>query len=386
MALTLRYPATVCQDLYVVWAAPWLVLAYSRLRGRGRSEAVAAKTGVAEANAADDELPLVDRDETAAPKPHKESRGPAGPPLIDRAMHLLVALLPILLGTVRWYASVDAYPVSLFAGKLRPLATPRSESLIMARASVPAVQVSGFPAFCVNSRRVLKSWKEGKPWKPTSLELLRETRLLAASENASSPVLRFLARGHFNQEGDHNGQKKASSLSCDAALKGRVDVLLESLYSTPRRWASSDGSWDGDPGTITHLQFVVCTPAPRSQPSPHATPRHRSWDVRSHTDTGACHCCCRRAHTSRLPPRAGNQGHARYKQSAGKLGQSEPRAAGCSGVCASPHRRVQHHQGARCREQSRGQKQRAAASLRRRCAGVGARMPTSGMGQEVASV
>ena len=83
----------------------------------GRSEAVAAKTGVAEANAADDELPLVDRDETAAPKPHKESRGPAGPPLIDRAMHLLVALLPILLGTVRWYASVDAYPVSLFAGK-----------------------------------------------------------------------------------------------------------------------------------------------------------------------------------------------------------------------------------------------------------------------------
>ena len=112
----------MCQDLYVVWAAPWLVLAYSRLRGRGRSEAVAAKTRVAEANAADDELPLVDGDETAAPKPHKESRGPAGPPLIDRAMHLLVALLPILLGTVRWYAPVDAYPVSLFAGKLRPLA------------------------------------------------------------------------------------------------------------------------------------------------------------------------------------------------------------------------------------------------------------------------
>ena len=366
-----------------MWAAPWLVLAYSRL-----SEAVAAKTGVAEANAADDELPLVDRDETAAPKPHKESRGPAGPPLIDRAMHLLVALLPILLGTVRWYASVDAYPVSLFAGKLRPLATPRSESLIMARASVPAVQVSGFPAFCVNSPRVLKSWKEGKPWKPTSLELLRETRLLAASENASSPVLRFLARGHFNQEGDHNGQKKASSLSCDAALKGRVDVLLEALYSKPSRWASSDGSWDGVPGTITHLQFLVCTPAPRSQPSPHATPRHRSWHLGCPiADNTTCsHCCCRRAHTSRLPPRAGNQGHARYKQSAGKLGQSEPRAAGCSGVCASPHRRVQRHQGARCREQSRGQKQRAAASLRRRCAGVGARMPTSGMGQEVASV
>jgi len=142
-------------------------------------------------------------------------------------MHLLVAALPILLGTARFYAKKSSYPVA------------------------------SFPSFCVAGPHTRSDWKKGKPLDPLRVTLLRETRLLGR-DNASSPALRFLARGHFFQESDSGSRlRDAGSLSCDKGLKGRIDLLLNDLYSKPRRWASSDGSWAGDPGTITHVQFVV---------------------------------------------------------------------------------------------------------------------------------
>ncbi|EOD09305.1 hypothetical protein EMIHUDRAFT_452901 [Emiliania huxleyi CCMP1516] len=152
------------------------------------------------------------------------------PPASRRAMHLLVAVFPILLGTARYFAPKSSYPVA------------------------------SFPSFCV-SAKARADWRKGRPAKNHSITVLRETRLLAARPgDASSPTtLRFLARGHFHQVADSGNQlnRPPFRLGCDEGLKGRVDRLLDDLYSKPRRFASSDGGWDGDPGTITHLQFLV---------------------------------------------------------------------------------------------------------------------------------
>ena len=98
---------TCAQDLYAVWAAPWLALAYSRLRGRrGRKAVEAEEDQAGEADMAR----LLAREgggEDGAKAPPPAQR----PPASRRAMHLLVAVFPILLGTARYFAPKSSYPV-----------------------------------------------------------------------------------------------------------------------------------------------------------------------------------------------------------------------------------------------------------------------------------
>ena len=106
-----------------------LALAYSRLRGlmRGRGGRETATENQAEADVAQPEIqPRYSRDtaEVDVAQPllraeggGEESRSSAAPPLAQRppakgrALHLLLALYPILLGTARAYAHKSSYPV-----------------------------------------------------------------------------------------------------------------------------------------------------------------------------------------------------------------------------------------------------------------------------------
>ena len=115
-----------------MWAAPWIALACSRLRGlmrgRGGRETVATENQ-AEGDVAQPEIqPRYSRDTAEADVAQlllqaegggEESRSPAAPPVAQRppasrngrALHLLLALYPILLGTARAYAHKSSYPV-----------------------------------------------------------------------------------------------------------------------------------------------------------------------------------------------------------------------------------------------------------------------------------
>ena len=124
-----------------MWAAPWLALAYSRLRDGGRSEAAPAKDQDRAAEA--DVTHSLTQAEGGGCR--EQSYRTTAPPLAqrspasrkDRTMHFLVAALPILLGTARLYAPEDAYPVSLpvvrtLYASLTPLAHALRQSLIAA--------------------------------------------------------------------------------------------------------------------------------------------------------------------------------------------------------------------------------------------------------------